>query len=456
MAVLLTALVCCAATVAIVLFPQLHGGYRQFPLHVALETFASFIVLLACLLVLGRLRRRARLNELALTCSLAVITLSDMFFVTIPALRDTAPQNLPVWAAFAGTSIGTVAFCAAAFLPDHELRRPGRALAVGASGVALVLWLTAFLTAAFGGGTVRLSAVMPPLSSSVPPGLRAYQGLFALQLVTAVICGAAAVRCMQRLRWLHDEFYGWLAIAAVLAAASYLDYSLYPGMYVEPVYIAGFLRLAFYVILLTGSTRGFLSHWNALSRTAVLEERSRIARDLHDGLAQELAFLARHLDSLSGNADDDTLRCLRSTAERAQLESRRAIMVLADVKRQAADVAITEAAGEVARRLGVELDLSLARDVRLSPARVDALVRISREAVANAARHGGARRVSLRLTRDGSRVLMRISDRGGGFDTTVAHDGFGLTSMAERARLAGGELDISSRPGSGSTVEVVL
>jgi signal transduction histidine kinase len=202
--------------------------------------------------------------------------------------------------------------------------------------------------------------------------------------------------------------------------------------------------------------REIWSYWRALSEAAVLEERQRIACELHDGLAQELAYLARNLDSLSGAADENCLTRLRRAVERAQLESRRAISALAAPNGQPFEVALAEAVTELAERYHVELDLDLTSDIRLSAARREALVRIACEAVTNAARHSGARRVDLRLERDGSGVRLWVSDKGHGFDTAAPGGGFGLTSMRERARSVGGELLVSSAPGQGSQVRVAV
>jgi signal transduction histidine kinase len=202
--------------------------------------------------------------------------------------------------------------------------------------------------------------------------------------------------------------------------------------------------------------REIWSYWTALSEAAVQEDRRRIARDLHDGLAQELAYLYRNLDSVAGETGADTVERLRLAVERAQLESRRAIHALAPPRKQAVEVALAEAAVEVAERFRMELELDLVPGVRLSPTRAEALVRIACEALTNAARHSGARRVTLRLERDGSLVRMRVADRGCGFDTTIPAGGFGLNSMRDRARSVGGELRICSTPGHGSEVEVAV
>ena len=120
------------------------------------------------------------------------------------------------------------------------------------------------------------------------------------------------------------------------------------------------------------------------------------------------------------------------------------------------EVALAKAVTEVAERYHVDLDLDLTSNIRLSVARREALVRIACEAVTNAARHSGASLVNLGLEHDGSGVRLRVSDKGHGFDIAAPGDGFGLTSMRERARSVGGELLVSSRPGHGSQVEVAV
>ena len=181
-----------------------------------------------------------------------------------------------------------------------------------------------------------------------------------------------------------------------------------------------------------------------------------MARDLHDGLAQELAYIYRNLDLAAGEANRDTVGRLRPAVERAQLELRWAINALAPPIDQAVEVALAEAVSEIAERAKIELRLDIVSGVRLPPTRVEALVRIACEAVSNAARHSGASSVTLCLERDGSLVRLRVADRGCGFDITAPRGGFGLTAMQERARSVGGELRIHSSPGRGSEVRAAV
>jgi signal transduction histidine kinase len=298
---------------------------------------------------------------------------------------------------------------------------------------------------------VSLSALSP-----APPGIQARPTVLALQLFMAVLYGVAAVGFFYRSRRAGDEFLGWLAIAAVLAAASHVNYFLYPSLYSSWVHIGDVFRLCFYTVLLAGSMQEIWSYWQARPDAAVAEERRRIARDLHDGLAQELVYLGRNLDSFDGEASGAALERLRRAVERAQFESRRAVSTLAAPAGQTVEADLAAAVGEIADRFHVGLDLDLVPGVRLPRARAEALVRIACEAVTNAARHSGSSLVRLSVERDGQRVTLRVSDQGCGFDTALPAGGYGLVSMGERARLAGGELRISSAPGRGSEVEVAL
>ena len=389
-AVIVTAIVLVAVTAALALAPQLHLGYPQEAADLALDTAASVVGLLAYFLVFGRLRRRARLNELLLACALAVLALSNLFLCTVPAVAGWAPDDLTVWLAPVASSFGALLFVLAAFLPDRRLRPSGPLLAVGAGVVTTALLLAMVLVPAF-------ARPLPPQAvASLTPGSSNRSDLhlaqFGPQLAGAVLYGLAAAGFLRRSRRSHDEFLGWLAVAAMLAAASQVNYLL-AAMNPQSLYGGDAFRCLFYAALLLGSMREIWSYWHALSEAAVLEERQRIACELHDGVAQELAYLARNLESLDGWADEDGLERLRRAVERARLESRRVISAVAASSSQPFEVALAEAVTEVAERYHVKLDLDLTSDIRLPAPRREAFVRIACEAVTNAARHSGADRV---------------------------------------------------------------
>lgn len=453
-AVAVTVIVAVVTTVANALIPQFDLSYEWPAAHPALETAASVIALLACFLVFGRLRRRATLNELMLACALAVLALSNLFLMTVPSVAGWGPDYLTTWVAPTARSLGALLFGLAAFASNRRLRRPGLILAAAAGAVTAALVATTFLVQTF---ARRLPPdVIASFKVESSADLHPHLAQLGLQLAVAAIYGVATIGFLRRSWRLGDEFFGWLAIAAVLAAASHVNYLLFPAIDSQALYVGDAFRFAFYAVLLLGSMREIWSYWHALSKAAVIDERRRIACELHDGLAQELAYLARNLDSLSGTAPQEDLVRLHRAVERARLESRRAISALAAPSDQPFEMALAEAVAEVAERHHVEVDLDLIPDVRLSAARTEALVRIACEAVTNAARHGGVSRVSVGLERRGAGVRLRISDKGLGFDVGARSGGFGLISMRERARSVGGELLVSSTPGHGSQVEVAV
>jgi len=445
-----------AATVVAALLPQSDLTYRLPALRVAFATAVPLIALAAGFSVFGRLLRRACLTELALACSLGLLALSELAFMTIPVLLEHVQPDLSVWAAQAGGACGAALFAVAAFTPRRGVR--GLRLALAASGTAMttLLLLIAVLAVSFASRLPKVPAAATAQNLLARPGLHADAVLPALEIIVAAIYGLAAAGFLRRSERSDDEFFGWLAVAAVLAAAAYVNSFLYQDSYAQFVSIGDVFSFSFYAVLLAGSAREIWSHWRAVSEVAVLEERRRIARNLHDGLAQELAYLLRHLNSLDGTVDKETKAGLRQAAERAQLEVRQAITTLAASHRQSVNVAIAQAVGEVAARDHVKLELDVVPGIWLSATRAEALVRIACEAVSNAARHSGAGRVSLSLRRDGSRVRLRVRDNGSGFDPAVPAGGFGLTSMHDRASSVGGDLRISSQPGHGTEVEATL
>jgi signal transduction histidine kinase len=193
---------------------------------------------------------------------------------------------------------------------------------------------------------------------------------------------------------------------------------------------------------------------------AVVEERRRIARDLHDGVAQDLAYILQQGRRLAAQPEAPVaLRHMVLAAGRALDESRHAIAAL---ERSGADSlvgAIRVTAVETAGREGgsVEVDLDGTSEVAL-PMRVqEVLLRVLREAIINAIRHGRADTVTISLREDPGPHLV-VSDDGVGFDIAAAEASgrLGLRSMATRIEEVGGDLEIVSAPGEGTRVEVRL
>lgn len=199
---------------------------------------------------------------------------------------------------------------------------------------------------------------------------------------------------------------------------------------------------------------------------ATLEERQRIARDLHDTLEQELVGVNMLLDStamkLNGANPEasEPLSLARRLLRRAREESRTTIRELRSValEQRGLPAAMDELLRPLATAGGVAFTAAVEGEpVRLAGTLETNLLRIAHEAVANASRHGGARHIDLRLIYQPETVAIEVSDDGKGFDPGTANveaGHFGLSGMKERAEKIAGQLLVSSKPGGGTKVSV--
>ena len=183
--------------------------------------------------------------------------------------------------------------------------------------------------------------------------------------------------------------------------------------------------------------------------TAVASERRRLARELHDGVAQELAYIRTQGRRIAGGEK------LVEATDRALAESRAAISALVRPANEPLAQTIEASAISLCERYRLQVVCDLSADVEADDSTREALLRILREAITNAARHGGAGSVRVEL-RTGPRLS--VTDDGGGFDPsgTSRPDSLGLISMRERAEALGGRFELRSRPEIGTCVEVAL
>jgi signal transduction histidine kinase len=193
-----------------------------------------------------------------------------------------------------------------------------------------------------------------------------------------------------------------------------------------------------------------------LSQSAALAERRRVARDLHDGLAQDLAFIAAHGPLIAQDMGDDHPVVI--AVRRALAVSRNTISELSDPAGATAHESLEAVAQELRDRFDVAIAVDTHLDADLPPHSREHVTRIAREAIANAARHGEARNVIVSLRTEASGVALRVVDdgRGIGADGEAVLEGFGLRSMRERAAALGGQLSVRPARRGGTELEVVL
>jgi signal transduction histidine kinase len=450
-----TALAGLALTLVLNLVGSLTPAFQNRSLHAAKETAAALVLLLVAALVLGRFRRSGRLLELLALAGVVVLAGKNLIFSVLTAILTETSGAFTTWRTTGAGMVGAGLLAASALSPERVLTNQTRALAtaagacVGALAILLIFAELFELPAAFTDepetrADVRLLIQDPAL-------VVADLGASALFLIAGVAFGRRARReC--------DEFLLWLGIGATIAGIAYLNYALFPSAFTDFLYVGDLFRITAVLAWGIGTIRVIAAYQAAEARAAVLDERRRLARDIHDGVAQELAFIASQMPGLPHDPAHEPITSeIMDSVHRALDETRSAISALGRPVLEPLHLALAHTAEEVAKRLGASVELDIDPRVTVSPAWEEALPRIVREAVSNAVRHGNARTVTVRF-RQADGVWLRISDDGDGFDPSDRRSdtGFGLIGMRERTEGLGGEFRLTSQPGHGTTVEVLL
>jgi signal transduction histidine kinase len=205
-----------------------------------------------------------------------------------------------------------------------------------------------------------------------------------------------------------------------------------------------------------------------LMRSIVLaqeEERARIARELHDETSQTLTAFSLHLAALRQSARTPGMRekldLLQTLSRQISLDIYRLVRDLrpAQLDDLGLPSALSYLASENEKRVGMNVSLQVVGDRRRLPSIIETvLFRVAQEALTNASRHSGSKRASLILEYKPDRIHLAVQDEGKGFDpnSDMALKGLGLMGMRERAKTIGGSLEISSGPGIGTQVEIIV
>jgi signal transduction histidine kinase len=215
-----------------------------------------------------------------------------------------------------------------------------------------------------------------------------------------------------------------------------------------------------------GSGLGQLAR--TLASSAVMEERNRLAREIHDTVAQEFAGILLHLTAvgtLEGIDQQNASECLTRARELARSGLEDARRLLLGLRPRSLDGAhLSEALAQLASRFSCDcgIDCEFGESgppQRLSEEIEDELFRVAQEALCNVRKHSRARAASILLKYKSTEVELMITDNGQGFSTaqrwTGAH-GFGVPTMRDRAHRLGGEIEINTGPGKGTELTVTV
>jgi two-component system NarL family sensor kinase len=202
-----------------------------------------------------------------------------------------------------------------------------------------------------------------------------------------------------------------------------------------------------------------------IALAAKIEERNRLAREIHDTLAQGLTAISWQLESADALIAATPERAKENIAKALELtrlnleEARRSVLDLRAVSLldRSLPEAVRHLSEQIAREHGLSIEVHVEDDQVSVPARVAAgIYRIIQEALNNIVRHAYAQQVTIALYREDDGLYLSIEDDGVGFDPQVASNGFGLVGMRERAHLFNGVLDVESEPGHGTRIVLAV
>jgi signal transduction histidine kinase len=306
--------------------------------------------------------------------------------------------------------------------------------------------------------------------STISPGLLAVQlGIGAMFLAAAWFAYRTTIRD-------DRPADAYLAIGLIMAAFSQVHSALNPGSYAMLVTTGDLLRIGFYAALLAGVIVQSRSDVRRLQEAnaelvllrdaevnrALLEERGRLAREVHDGLAQDLWYARLKQGRLAQLLSDDEERALAQDVmdaiDSGIADARQTVMAMR--------VGSTDAPLlDVVERYVEDFGDRFALDARFEgdgeppplPARTQAeVLRIVQEALNNVRKHADATVVRVVTSAKDGGLQIMVMDNGRGFDPVEVAGGFGLTGMRERAELIGARLEVESRPSDGTAIRISL
>jgi len=399
---------------------------------VLLSLYAVGAALLALLTAI-RFGVDGRRFELLLFSGFTAVSISWALFAVGTSVTSRSENGPETWASLAGVCAGWVVVAAAPFVGGRVERRRA---ALAQAAVAVVACLAAIWWLSLGRGESAgpRTAVL---------ALLAFANL------------AAVLGFGDRYRRLGEDLDRWLALGATLTLFASLEVLFEPVVAMRYVTQGDFLRLLGYGVLVFGAGSGMLS---SELRRAVAEERARVAREIHDGLSQYLFAISTHATMLRGGEDPaEILPKLEQATRAAQAEARFATLALSSAAGTAPfDAALRRYVDVLTADGELEVELEIDSSIRLAPDEQIEVFRIVQEGLGNTRKHAHARRAWVTIGRRGAERLVTIRDDGSGFVPAKGGASQGLTNMHGRAAAIGGALSLSTTPGAGTSLEVVL
>ena len=427
-------------------YPALRTHWDLPELRLVLQTAMSGAGLLVAVLAAARYSVEGRRVDLLLASGFFVTSLSGAIFAIGPTFGGGGIRPAEAWASLIGAILGQALIALAPFTRGPSKHREWSiANAVAAAGITLfVAW--SLLRA--------LGKTLPDLSP--PPGQPQPFYLTGTLALQALVCLVAVVGWGLRFVRKNDDLARWLALGFTLMLFGALHLVFQPLLASSFVSQSDFLRMLAYIVILVGAWRAI--QFAEFGR-AVAEERARVAREIHDGLAQYLFAVSTHASMIENGAPlDEAVPRLKEAALLAQQEARFAILALSSASGTAPfDAALRRYVDVLTADGGLEVDLEVDRGIRLAPDEQIEIFRIVQEGLANVRKHANATRAEVTIgQRDFGERFVSITDDGDGFDGEQAPAGQGLKNMRARAASIDGGFSFRSIPGRGTALEVLL
>ena len=427
-----------------VAYPDLRPTFELPQVRLVLDTMVALAAALVAVLAGIRFSVEGRRLDWLLCAGFLLAAGSTFCFGIAPVLGGRPLQPREQWAWIWGGVLAGGLIAAAGFARKRTAnrRRELFELLMLVPAGLLLLWMSAD----------SIGYALPSLSigDRIQPPL-----LTAMLAVRALASLLAVVGFGLRFRARGNDLDRWLALGATLFLFADLHYVFSPLVSNRFVSTGDYLRLLSYAVLLVGVWRAI--RFAEFGR-AVAEERARVAREIHDGLAQYLFAVSTHATMLESGADPETaLPQLKQAAAAAQQEARFAILALSSASGTAPfDAALRRYVEFLTADGQLEVDLEIDENVQLAPDEQIEVFRIVQEGLANARKHAGARHADVRIGLRGEERIVSIVDDGSGFDDVTVTAGQGLRNMKARSASIGGGFRLRSRPGRGTALEVVL
>jgi signal transduction histidine kinase len=436
-----------AASLALFLTnPSLRVPHHLPELKLVLATVFTLCAGLVALLCATRFSLEGRRFDLLLCAGFFAIAVSWAAFSLAPAIAGVPWHRTELWANLGGVLLGWTLIACAPLARGTTDRRPAVLASVlfALTTVLAVIWTVSWTI-----GPSLPNLGIAGADQQVPPQLTGLITVLALVNLLAVIGFA------HRFRQHGEDLDRWLALGATLTLFASLHFVFSPLAGFTAVTQGDFLRLMAYGVLLAGVWRAIRS--SEFGR-AVAEERSRVARDIHDGLAQYLFAISTHTSMLELGADlQATLPQLKEAALAAQREARFAVLALSSAGGSAEfESALRRYVDFLTADGALEVELDFDSNIDLAPDEQIEVFRIVQESLGNARRHAHARRAWVTIGRRNGDRLVSVRDDGDGFEPQVAVGGQGLANMQARATSIGGAFTLASSPGRGTALQVIL